>query len=190
MKKKVILSSIMTIVLCLSLIAGSTYALFTSGETVNVAVTSGKVEVVATVNEISHGSTIGANVPETVFSSTEDANGVNTITIDLMVPGDYYEFDVVVKNNSNVTIDFATIISVVSDTGLWSGLEVSFDGVVATADTNGNISASSSVQDLAPGADPAVVRVRISLPEDRGNQYQDKSCTIAYTVSAIQGNAQ
>ena len=50
MKKK-ITSAVLTIVLCLSLIAGSTYALFTSEDTVNIAVTSGKVNVVATITE-------------------------------------------------------------------------------------------------------------------------------------------
>ena len=47
MKKKILLSSILTIALCLSIIAGSTYALFTSSADVNVAVTAGNVELTA-----------------------------------------------------------------------------------------------------------------------------------------------
>ena len=47
MKKKVLLSSIATIALCLCLIAGSTFALFTSQDNVNIAVTAGEVEMVA-----------------------------------------------------------------------------------------------------------------------------------------------
>ena len=43
MKKSVILSSIMLIALCLSLITGATFALFTSESSVNIAVSSGKV---------------------------------------------------------------------------------------------------------------------------------------------------
>ncbi len=49
-KKKVLLSSILVIALCLSLIAGSTFALFTSESKVNIAVTSGKVKVVAALS--------------------------------------------------------------------------------------------------------------------------------------------
>ena len=50
MKKKVLLTSILSIVMCLSLIAGATFALFTSESKVNIAVTSGNVEVVAYVD--------------------------------------------------------------------------------------------------------------------------------------------
>ena len=49
MKKKALLSSVLVIALCLCLIAGSTFALFTSQSKVNIAVTSGKVDVVASV---------------------------------------------------------------------------------------------------------------------------------------------
>lgn len=51
MKKNIILSSVLTILLCVSLIAGSTFALFTSESSVNIAVTAGNVEVVATIDE-------------------------------------------------------------------------------------------------------------------------------------------
>ncbi|MBR1867493.1 MAG: right-handed parallel beta-helix repeat-containing protein [Clostridia bacterium] len=46
-KKKILFSSVMVIALCLSLIAGSTFALFTSESKVNIAVTSGTVKVTA-----------------------------------------------------------------------------------------------------------------------------------------------
>ena len=53
MKKtnKRIVSSVASIALCASLVAGGSYALFTSESEVNVAVTSGTVKVVASVNE-------------------------------------------------------------------------------------------------------------------------------------------
>ena len=49
-KKKILFSSVMVIALCLSLIAGSTFALFTSESKVNIAVTSGTVKVTAGLN--------------------------------------------------------------------------------------------------------------------------------------------
>ena len=52
MKKKVVTLSLLTIIMCASLIVGATLALFTSKSDVNIAVTSGNVEVVATVDEI------------------------------------------------------------------------------------------------------------------------------------------
>ena len=45
MKKKVLLTSIATIALCLCLIAGSTFALFTSKSDVNISVTAGNVKM-------------------------------------------------------------------------------------------------------------------------------------------------
>lgn len=45
MKKKVLLTSIATIALCLCLIAGSTFALFTSQSDVNISVTAGNVKM-------------------------------------------------------------------------------------------------------------------------------------------------
>ena len=48
MKKKVLLSSIATIALCFCLIAGSTFALFTSTSDFEITVTSGDVEIEAT----------------------------------------------------------------------------------------------------------------------------------------------
>ena len=47
MKKRILISSVLTIVLCFSLIVGSTFALFTSQVEYNIAVTSGKVELTA-----------------------------------------------------------------------------------------------------------------------------------------------
>lgn len=40
MDKKTLLASLLTIAVCLTLIAGSTFALFTSEDAVNIAVTS------------------------------------------------------------------------------------------------------------------------------------------------------
>ena len=62
MKNKIIVSSILTIALCLSMIAGYTFALFTSESQVNVAVTSGEVKVVATAGAVTYGSTLGSTL--------------------------------------------------------------------------------------------------------------------------------
>ena len=47
MKKKALASSILVIAICLCLIAGSTFALFTDETKFNIAVTSGDVEIQA-----------------------------------------------------------------------------------------------------------------------------------------------
>ena len=52
MKSKVLVSSILTIALCLSLIAGSTFALFTDSAKNDIAVTSGTVDIDATIVDL------------------------------------------------------------------------------------------------------------------------------------------
>lgn len=190
MKKKVILSSVLTIALCLCLIAGSTFALFTSESTVNVAVQAARVNVVAVAERVNLWSTLGTNVPETTatFSTTD-----NTVRVDKMVPGDVIEFDIVVTNNSNVTVDYRTVLSVEADRGLWGGLVITFtksqnQPLTFGQDEYGRLVTNYS--ELAAGVAPEVVHVRIELPEAAGNEYQEKSCTFAYKVEAIQGNAQ
>ena len=49
MKKKVLLSSILTIALCLSLIGGSTFALFTNQAEVGVVITAGEIDMTADI---------------------------------------------------------------------------------------------------------------------------------------------
>ncbi len=180
MKKKVILSSILTIALCISLIAGSTFALFTSTSQVNVAVTSGKVEVVATASQPEYGSTLEAGKLD---ESTATLEG-NVITIDKMVPGDFVKFNITITNNSNVTIKYRTVFSLVADGGLWSGLKLTIgnDTLIGTT--------ASAWETLAPGSDPIAVPVTVALPESAGNEYQEKTCSFAYTVEAVQGNAE
>lgn len=182
MKRNVVISAVLAIVLCASLITGATFALFTSGSETNIAVTSGTVDVVATIDNIDLGSELEGNLPETRYEIT---NG-NELALTGMVPGDYITFDLKVANNSSVTIKYRTLLKVATDNGLWDGLVVTigeegtaYDGQTMVADWDS----------LAPGADPATVSVRISLPRDAGNVYQGKTCSINYTVEAVQGNA-
>ena len=185
MKKKALLSSILTIALCMSLIAGSTYALFTSSAKVNVSATAGTVEIYATIDEssISSGSTLGdnKNLPETSFTFDTDSN---TIVLDKIVPGDYVDFNILINNTgSNVSIKYRTVIKVAEDNGLWSGLAATIDGETYTGEYK-----SSEWEVLAPNAGEITVPVRLELPAAAGNKYQGKTCTVAYLVEAVQMN--
>ena len=51
MKKKLLISSILSVIMCVSLIVGATFALFTSEDNVNIAATSGKVNVTAQIDQ-------------------------------------------------------------------------------------------------------------------------------------------
>lgn len=90
MKKKVLMSSIVTIVLCLTLIAGSTFALFTDKNEINIAVTSGEVDLTAKLD----GLTIYSVRPATPAERTAAANGELTLIelVDDDYPG-YYVYE-------------------------------------------------------------------------------------------------
>ncbi len=201
MKKKVILTSILTIALCLSLIAGSTFALFTSESKVNIAVTSGQVEVTAflkagSFKAYSKDVEVSAdNATEKTFenggtATVNDKN--NVLTIDKITPMDKVEFVVELTNNSNVAIQYQTVISsqntVVGEDGtkLLDGLNITVDGI----DTIkvGNNAVTEWKNDFAEG-EKKEIKVSIELPADAGNEYQNLGAEITYTVNAVQGNA-
>lgn len=182
MKKKALLSSILTIALCLSLIAGSTFALFTSESKVNVAVTAGNVDVVATVENLKLKSTLAQG---TLAETTVNTNN-NVVSLNNIVPGDYVTFDIRIHNNSNVAVKYRTVIEKIEDNGLWNGLVVTIGGIDRY---NGN-TIKSEWTEMAVGCDDIIVSVKIALPEGSGNEYMLTSCKLAYTVEAVQGNAE
>ena len=194
MKKKVILSSVLSIVLCLSLICGATFALFTDTDTVNVAVTSGKVSMTATVDPDSirvasledadwkaEGVTTFTNGGSVTFTD-------NKISFDRITPGDRMQFQITVTNYSNVKILYRTMLRMLSGSELFKALTVKIDG----EDFSGATRLSNwTALDAAPenGESVATVTVYIELPEDKGNDYQDLTTEMAYSVEAVQGNA-
>jgi predicted ribosomally synthesized peptide with SipW-like signal peptide len=214
MKKKVLLSSIATIALCLCLIAGSTFALFTSQSSVNIAVTAAKVEMTADIANLALASVRPATVAEVraaddgqdikiiedefggqyVYSEREDgtfANGgtVNfenaVLTLDLITPGDKVSFDVVGANTSDVTIQYRYVIECIEGKELMSGLLISVDGI--TYEFLGSY--TSGWKTLTPETDITPVPVVVEFPVTAGNEFQGLSTSIKVTVEAIQGNA-
>ena len=181
MKNKIILSSILTIALCLSMIAGSTFALFTSESKVDVSVSSATVSVTATATAPEMGSTLGAPLGS--------ATGIgNALTLKNFVPGDYATFSIAIVNASNVAVKYRTVISVSNDNGLVSGLVVTIGNDVYTGTTGNGELASTDWTLINPTQGNATVNVKIALPEEAGNVYQGKTCTITYLVEAVQGN--
>lgn len=191
MNKKALLSSLMSVAMLTSIATGATYALFTAEDKVNVNVTAGKVNVTANVNENFKFKSLdtdwldsvnGAGTFSTGGTVSVDAEG--NITLDKIVPGDKVEFVVNVKNNSNVKVNFQSTVAAEEGLELFSGLIITVDGVQFNGKT-----ARSAWKALNPGEGNRDVKISIELPETAGDEYQDKSVKISYTVNAIQGNA-
>lgn len=189
MKKKLLLSSIMSIAMCLSLISGATFALFTDEASVNIAVTSGKVSVVANIDETSVQT---KQLNDTAYTAGADnffegtaTFGAGSLTLNNLVPGDAIKFDIVVKNESTVAIQYRTLITCDNDTGLFAGLNVA----IGAQEYNGASNVTNWAT-LAPGSAEMRIPVVVELPESAGNDYQGKTCSILYKVEAVQGNAE
>ena len=136
-KRNVIVSAFMAIALCLSVVAGATFALFTSNSSVNIAITSGNVEVVATASNLVVYSPKSVNETEVVDKTdiSDNTNEVkvfgnggtatlsgDTVTLTDMTPGDKASFEIKVENKSNVTVNFRTKITAEKDNGLYEAL--------------------------------------------------------------------
>ena len=89
-RRNVLLSSIITIILCLSVIAGSTFALFTDEDSFNIAVNSGEVDVAASIVDLERYS--AAKVAGTTNAAEMiDENGKAYAYRD--AAGNYYELN-------------------------------------------------------------------------------------------------
>lgn len=186
MKKSIILSSIMIIVLCLSLITGATFALFTSEAKNTITVQSGKVEVVSVLSDL-----------KTYSFAEEQENGLfenggtavldaekGTVVLTNVTPGDKATFKLVVTNNSNVAIKYCIKYNVSGD--LAKGLIITETEKENETSISSNISPEWTLVTSAGQLHEKLVS--IELPSEAGNEYQDKSAEIQITVYAVQGN--
>ena len=191
MKAKIFLSSILTIALCLSLIVGSTFALFETEKTVNIAVTAGKVGVSAHIPD-----TIVKNlyVGDATYNST-----TNELSVTDMLPGDKVSFDIEVANNSNVPLKYKVSASsaITSGTDLLDALscKVTVNGTVYTMNASSSGFATDYISVPAPateGAALTTINVVLEFPADNTsinyNDFQGAGTKIAFTVEAVQGN--
>ena len=184
MKKKALFSSILAIVLCLSLITGATFALFTSEAKINVAVTSANVEVTAAIDQttlkVYSMDVEQANQTfENGGTANFDANG--DLELALVTPGDKVEFTIDVENKSNVAIQYMVVPNF--EGPLADYLEVSAvavdGGAIATEWTP--VAANGTIGDIL---------VTVELPAEVGNEAKNKTdvTNISFTVKAVQGN--
>ena len=191
MKKKILLSSILTIALCLSLFTGATYALFTSEDKVDIAITSGKVEAVATIENLETWSLeddkAAAGRTDGTFSQGGKVEVVdNKLTLKNVIPGDKVRFDVKIENKSNVAILYSFAWETKEDgLVLMGGMNVTINGV-----NYGPLKEYNSAWTaLAAEAVVNPIKVELELPEEAGNEYQGLETGATITVQCVQGNA-
>ncbi len=204
MKKttKVVLGSVMTMALCASLIAGSTLALFSSKDDVNIAITSGKVDVKATVDNL----TIASELPGESLDYKALGSAELTIDGDVVLsnfaPGDYANVDIKVTNNSTIFVKWNLTVSLGegSSEELYNALDFEVTSKEGTSpdlpliDVTQNRKESKwyTLNAATEGEEEVIdLNVKISFPQEVNDpDLMDKQCTIDLAVNAIQGNAQ
>jgi len=185
MKRKIILSSIMTIVLALSLIAGSTLALFTSQSQVNISVGSAKVSLLSVIDRNSLELYSLDVRQDTVFENGGTAEFVENahLTLNNVTPGDKAVFNIVMTNDSTVDIQYRVA---------WSVKGALACGLVCKADGREiNDSTSDWTEWKTPVSDSdktRTVSVSVELPVEAGNEFQECAADITFSIVAVQGN--
>ena len=180
--RNVLVSAVLAIALCISVIAGATFALFTSKSSVNIAITSGNVEVVAKADGLKTYS-MGREQTDGKFENGGSAalDG-NALALDGMTPGDKVTFTITIENKSTVTVKYRTRLDVIFDNGLYGGLNCK----IGTFEDAGVANwATLTVDDR----NVATLDCEVELPEDVGNEYKNKKCELEFVVEAVQGNA-
>ena len=206
--KRNVTISIMTICLLLLMLTGSTYALFTSQDSVSMVVTSANVKVDAKVTEFTTYSlekVQPAGTFELGGTATLDSED-GALKLDLIAPGDKVEFKLDIINESNIEIrQRVRILSTTTDAEaikLLSGLNITIDGkdygfndkgefCNKTVDANGTTYTALNEDnwaDVAAG-DDSEITVTVELPKEAGNKYQNLTWSLQVIVEAYQGNA-
>lgn len=183
MKKKVIISAALTAALMLAGAVGGTLAWFTSESKTDVSITAGTVKVETAV-ELVGAYSLGVARTDGTFENggtylLQDA----LLKLDKMTPGDSVVLKIAATNASNVNIKWRINANKSGDLASGLKFKIYTDAELTTeAQKLGYWSDSTSDVNLG------TYYVEIALPEEAGNEYQNKAAEIGLVVEAVQGN--
>ena len=193
MKRNVIISALLAITLCMSVLAGATFALFTSSAKVNLSITSATVKVSADVENLKLYSTTEVN-PATNEGKKQDLTG-NTfllggtanftdgvLTLDRLAPGDGVTFDIKLTNKSNIDVKYRVVIGEATGGDLADALDITVNGDKYEGAIN------TEWNEVAANADIPSVPVKVELPVAADNDYAEKTVSLDITVEVVQAS--
>ena len=187
MKRRTLALSILTVVCCLGLIVGATLALFNSSSKVDISVTSGDVNVSATIKSY----TTYSKGAETEKKGTFENGGKATVdggsvVLDRISPMDKIVLEIAVSNKSNIAYQYRMKLGTELEKTLYDQLLVglSEDGTEYTY-------YNSYVTAWQKGTEQTETTLYLSveLPEYIKSAWQGQECAFALTFEAVQGNA-
>lgn len=191
MKKKLIFGSALGIIMCSSLIAGATMALFTSESKVNIAVTSGKVDVSAEAKEVTTYTNGNATTENGTFENKGTAviDDSGKLVLSGITPGDKAVVKLEITNSSSVAYKQRISLSSTLDAELMDQL------IVGVSEDNQSYTYYSDYVTAWEKGEPVeepvttTMYLSIELPAYVGDDWQGKEGEIALAVEAVQGNA-
>ena len=175
MKKKAILSAVLSAALLAAGAVGGTISYFSMQNEVDVNINSAKVNVTATVSDLQTFS-MGLLQDNLTFENGGGAGlSGQTITLDRMSPGDKVTFKVTIKNNSNIKVKYRIAFNKLGD--LAPALEATVSG------------GASDFTSLSPNSEDILLNCSIEMPISIGIEYSDKQGAVKVIVEATQDNA-
>ena len=178
-----------------SVTVGGTFALFTDKAETTITVESGKVDINSTASDLKAYSMDPAdNTKEVTRTDGTFYNGGTyalvdqTLTLERITPGDRVEFKLDSANASNVAIKYRFAIQSSGNATLLGGLVIKINDAVVANNYDQGWTLLAAGAALPEGQ--ATMKVSVSLPRDRGDEYQNLSASIVYAFQADQGNAE
>ncbi len=190
-------------VLLITTSVASTYAIFVTDSKMNIAVTSGNVEIVAEIDgwemhsigdinlDTLQGTKVDRTTEETFISGGAANYAEGQIILDKIVPGDGVSFNIMVSNNSNVAIKYRTVISEATISNPDNSSESLINILEITI--NGNEYVGKSEGDYVDKKQGEIglidtIPVTIDLPLSAGAEWMNKSIVLDIRVEAVQSN--
>lgn len=117
-------------------------------------------------------------------AGTGNCNGTVTLTddsvhMDGLMPGDGISFEISVENKNDKNIDIRTMFTVEGE--LVPALIIKVDGNVLSATTDW-----TAWSKMAVGETAKTISVSVELDVNAGNEYNDKSADITFSVEAVE----
>ena len=192
-KKSALLVSVLAIVLCVAVIAGATFALFTDKSDLNIAVTSGDLDVTAQIT-----STATYSMGEKQEGGAFENGGKLTVdggkvSLDRMTPGDKAVIELKIENNSDIAVKQRFIMSAgsASDSALLDQMLFGVSGKNPESYEAASFTYYSNFTSSweEGSADGETRYITVELPEYAGSTAQGKACSFDLAVEVVQGNA-
>ena len=200
-----LLTTTVILVICVALITGSTFSLFTSGTDEDINIGAAQVKVSSVIKDLKtysmgqdNGGSTFANGGEATIIAEDPENGTKSgITLSRLTPGDRAEFTIDVINYSNVNIAYQLWFEQVINEFVNESLDENWLSITVTNQNNEKVDLTGDKTDYIY-ADPAAntvtgeriesFNVAIELDFNTPNEYQNKIAKVEFKLDAVQAN--